>query len=145
LIDLKENLADLLFDKKPLGSSWLLGSFFFATKEAWLVARAFGGKVLLLKRGRDKPQNTGVIGLSLEKGFLTGFLILGFAIFIAGFLTGMLALSVLGVSSDLTTLGLMIFALGLVGGILLIALTFAFLKWSKKQRQTLSESELKTN
>lgn len=81
----------------------------------------------------------------MEKGFLSGFSILGFAIFIAGFLTGMLALSVLGVSSDLTTLGLMIFALGLVVGVLLVGLTYIFLRWRKKQRQTLSEPELKTN
>ncbi len=81
----------------------------------------------------------------MEKGFLSGFSILGLAIFIAGFLTGMLALAVLGVSSDLTTLGLMIFALGLVVGVLLVGLTYIFLRWRKKQRQTLSEPELKTN
>jgi membrane protein implicated in regulation of membrane protease activity len=80
-----------------------------------------------------------------ENGFLTGFLILGFAIFIAGFLTGMLALAVLGVSSDLTTLELMAFALGFVAGILTFGLTYTFMKWRKKQRQTLSEPELKTN
>jgi membrane protein implicated in regulation of membrane protease activity len=81
----------------------------------------------------------------LEKGFLTGFLILGFAIFIAGFLTGMLALAVLGVSSDLTTLELMIFALGFVAGIFIVGLTYMFMRWRKKQRQNLSEPELKTN
>ena len=81
----------------------------------------------------------------MEKEFLTGFLILGFAIFIAGFLTGMLALAVLGVSSDLTTLELVIFALGFVAGILTVGLTYAFMRWGKKQRQNLSEPELKTN
>jgi membrane protein implicated in regulation of membrane protease activity len=80
-----------------------------------------------------------------ENGFLGGFLILSFAIFIAGFLTGMLALAVLDVSSDLTTLGLMIFALGFVAGILLVGLTYTFVRLRRKQRQNLSEPELKTN
>ena len=83
--------------------------------------------------------------MSLEKGFLSGFLILGFAIFIAGFLTGMLAFTVVHVSSDLATLGLMIFALSFVAGILTVGLTYTFMRWRKKQRQNLSESELKTN
>jgi uncharacterized membrane protein YciS (DUF1049 family) len=83
--------------------------------------------------------------MSLEKGFLGGFLILGFAIFIAGFLTGMLAFAVAQASSDLATLGLMIFALGFVAGILTVGLTYTFMRWRKKQRQNLSESELKTN
>ena len=83
--------------------------------------------------------------MGLEKGFLSGFLILGFAIFIAGFLTGMLAFTVVHVSSDLATLGLMIFVLGFVVGMLTVALTFIFMKWRRKQRQHISESELKTN
>jgi uncharacterized membrane protein YciS (DUF1049 family) len=83
--------------------------------------------------------------MDLEKGFLGGFLILGFALFIAGFLTGMLAFAVAQASSDLATLGLMIFALGFVAGILTVGLTYTFMRWRKKQRQNLSESELKTN
>lgn len=83
--------------------------------------------------------------MDLEKGFLGGFLILGFALFIAGFLTGMLAFAVVQASSDLATLGLMIFVLGFVVGMLTVALTFIFMKWRRKQRQNLSEPELKTN
>jgi hypothetical protein len=80
-----------------------------------------------------------------ENGFLGGFLILGFAIFIAGFLTGMLAFAVVHVSSDLATLGLMVFVLGFVVGMLTVALAFIFMKWRRMQHEHVSESELKTN
>lgn len=46
-----------------------------------------------------------------------GFLVLSFAVFIAGFLTGMLAIALIPVQSDITTLGFMFFILGFVIGI----------------------------
>lgn len=53
---------------------------------------------------------------------MSGFLVLGFVIFVAGFLVGMLAIAVIPVESDLTLLGFLFFALGLVVGLLTVGL-----------------------
>jgi hypothetical protein len=81
--------------------------------------------------------------MDLEKGFLGGFLVLGFALFIAGFLTGVLAFAVVQVSSDLTTLGIMVFLLGFVVGILIVTLAIMFSRWRMKRHEHISEPEIK--
>ena len=80
--------------------------------------------------------------MDLGKGFLGAFLVLGFALFIAGFLTGMLAFAVVPVSSDLTTLGTMVFLLGLVYGILTVTLAIVFSRWRMKRHEHISEPEI---
>jgi membrane protein implicated in regulation of membrane protease activity len=80
--------------------------------------------------------------MDLEKGFLGAFLVLGFALFIAGFLTGMLAFAVLKVSSDLTTLGIMVFLLGFVVGIMTTTLGYVFLRRRTKRHEHISEPEV---
>jgi hypothetical protein len=72
--------------------------------------------------------------MGLEKGFLEGFFVLGFGLFIAGFLTGMLALAVLNVSPDFATLGLLIFSVGFIVGMLTIALTLVVVKLTRAQK-----------
>jgi hypothetical protein len=72
--------------------------------------------------------------MDLEKGFLGGFLVLGFALFIVGFLTGMLALAVLNVTPDFATLGFLIFAIGFIVGMLTIALTLVIIRLSRAQK-----------
>jgi len=72
--------------------------------------------------------------MDLEKGFLGGFFVLGFGLFIAGFLTGMLALAVLNVTPDFATLGLLIFAVGFIVGMLTVALTLVVVKRSRAQK-----------
>jgi hypothetical protein len=72
--------------------------------------------------------------MDLEKGFLGGFLVLGFVIFVVGFLTGMLALVVVSVGRDITSIGVMLFALGFILGMLTIALTMVMIKLSKLQK-----------
>jgi len=72
--------------------------------------------------------------MDLEKGFLGDFLVLGFVIFIAGFLTGMLAIAVVSVSRDVMSVGVMLFALGFILGMLTIALTMVMIKLSKLQK-----------
>lgn len=71
-------------------------------------------------------------------------LVLDFAVFIAGFLTGMLAIAVIRVSSDITTLSVMIFALGFAIG---VAVTLTLVFWRRKKKPVFSkdESTLKTN
>ena len=72
--------------------------------------------------------------MGLEKGFLGGFLVLGFALFITGFLTGMLALAVLNVTPDFATLGVLIFAVGFIAGMLTVSLTLVVVKLSRTQK-----------
>jgi hypothetical protein len=66
--------------------------------------------------------------MGLEKGFLGGFLVLGVTIFVAGFLAGMLFLGTIHVSSDTATVGLMSFVLGLITGMLTIALVLVVMR-----------------
>jgi sugar phosphate permease len=69
-----------------------------------------------------------------DRSFVTGFLVLGFAIFIAGFITGMLAIAVLPLSSDATAVGFTFFLLGFVTGMLAIALTLATIKLTRVEK-----------
>jgi len=72
--------------------------------------------------------------LNHEKDFMNGFLILGFALFITGFLTGMLAIAVLHAPSDLTTLGTIIFTLGFVTGVLIAAFALVLVRRRRRQK-----------
>ncbi|MBX5328983.1 MAG: hypothetical protein QHH18_06325 [Candidatus Bathyarchaeota archaeon] len=66
-----------------------------------------------------------------EDGFMGGFLVLSFVVFIAGFLVGMLAIMVMPVSVDMTMLGLLFLALGFVVGILAVGLVWLMFKRRK--------------
>lgn len=67
---------------------------------------------------------------------LNSSMILDFAIFIAGFLTGMLAFGVIHISSDITTLSVIIFALGFTIGIIAVGSAIIMLK---RRNQSSSE------
>lgn len=69
--------------------------------------------------------------MSRGDGFMGGFLVLGFVIFIAGFLVGMLAIAVIPLTVDATLFGLLFFVLGFVVGILAVGLTLMLLKRRK--------------
>jgi len=69
--------------------------------------------------------------MKVERGFLGGFLVLGFVIFVAGLLTGMLALAMVRVESDITLLAFMVFALGFILGLLTIALVLVIMRLNK--------------
>jgi len=69
--------------------------------------------------------------MQIEKGFVGGFFVLGFAIFIVGFLTGMLAIALIPVKPEFTTLGFMIFVLGLITGMVTIALMLVIVQLSR--------------
>lgn len=58
----------------------------------------------------------------LEEGFLAGFLVLAFVVFIFGFLVGMVAIALIPIRSDYTLLGFMLFSLGFICAIAVIAL-----------------------
>jgi hypothetical protein len=74
--------------------------------------------------------------MEVKKGFTSGFLILGFVIFIAGFLTGMLAIAIIPIGIDFTTLGLMFFILGFITGMVTIALVLVIQKLTELTRKS---------
>ena len=71
--------------------------------------------------------------MDFEKGFIGGFLVLGITIFVAGFLAGMLFLGIAHISSDATTFGLLSFVLGLITGMVTIALMLVVIKVREKE------------
>ncbi len=64
---------------------------------------------------------------------LSGILVLGFVLFLAGFLTGILAIAVIPLSIDVTTLGAMYFAIGAIIGIA-ISIMF-FMAWKMRSKR----------
>ncbi len=64
----------------------------------------------------------------LEEGFLAGFLVLAFVVFIFGFLVGMVAIAMIPIRSDYTLLGFMLFSLGFICAITVIALFLVLIR-----------------
>jgi hypothetical protein len=63
-----------------------------------------------------------------KEGFASSLLVLGFSIFIIGFLTGMIAIAFIPVKPDVATLTLMVFIFGFLTGMITIALILVILK-----------------
>jgi hypothetical protein len=63
---------------------------------------------------------------------LNSYMILDVAVFIAGFLTGMLAFAVLHVSSDTTAIDALLFTLGFTTGIIATGFALILLKRRKQ-------------
>ncbi|MEM3769592.1 MAG: hypothetical protein QXG76_00205 [Candidatus Bathyarchaeia archaeon] len=66
----------------------------------------------------------------LDKRFLAGFLVLGFAVFIAGFLAGILAIGLVPLKIEFMAL-FMVFSLGYIAGTLTVALVLIALQLLK--------------
>lgn len=73
--------------------------------------------------------------VKFKKGFVEGFLVLGFAIFILGFLIGMLAIALTNLKLDLSAL-FIVFSAGLVTGILMMALALVSVKAKSLEEPT---------
>jgi hypothetical protein len=73
--------------------------------------------------------------MDLKKGFIGGFLVLGFVIFIVGFMTGMLTISLISAETDFTTT-FMLFVLGFITGMLTIALVLVIMKLTELTRES---------
>jgi hypothetical protein len=71
--------------------------------------------------------------MPLEQAFTGGFLVLGFVLFVTGFLTGMLAFAIIPVSADVATMGFLFFVLGFLTAIISIALVMAIIRFRKSQ------------
>lgn len=63
-----------------------------------------------------------------REGFIGSILVLGFVVFIAGFLAGLLAILMIPVSPDVTSFGVMYFILGFTVGIIVFALAWLIIK-----------------
>jgi hypothetical protein len=74
-----------------------------------------------------KKNQAMVMCVKVERDFLEGFLVLGFAIFIVGFLTGMFSLALVGLKMD-SVLLFVVFSLGLIVGMLAVVLAFMVIK-----------------
>jgi len=72
--------------------------------------------------------NSKVIKMSVKEGFRGGFLVLGFVIFIVGFLAGILAVALIPVKPDFTTLGFMVFIFGFITGMVTVSLVLVIVK-----------------
>ncbi len=66
--------------------------------------------------------------MEVKKGFFGGFLVLEFVIFIAGLLTGMLAILLVASKLDSAVL-FMVFSLGFIIGMILVALIVVMVKF----------------
>jgi hypothetical protein len=66
--------------------------------------------------------------MNLKEGFIGGFLVLGFVIFIVGFLAGMVAVSFMPINADFTTLAIIVFVFGFITGMVTVALILVIVK-----------------
>jgi membrane protein implicated in regulation of membrane protease activity len=74
------------------------------------------------------------VNVQAGQNSLSGVLVLGFALFIAGFLTGILAIAVIPLSIDATALGAMYFAIGAIMGIVISVMFFMAWKMRSKRK-----------
>jgi hypothetical protein len=82
----------------------------------------------LLNRGHGK------MNLKKER-FIGGFLVLGFVIFIVGFLAGMVAIAFIPINADSTTLAFMVFIFGFITGMVTVALLLVIVKFRELTRK----------
>ncbi len=69
--------------------------------------------------------------MSANRSFIGGFLILGVAIFVVGYLLGLFSIAIIPVPSDNASLAFLALALGLIVGALIVALVFAIMLFSR--------------
>jgi len=70
-----------------------------------------------------------------KEGFIGGFLVLGFVIFIVGFLAGMVAIAFIPVNADSTTLAFMVFTFGFITGMVTVTLLLVIVKFRESTRK----------
>jgi hypothetical protein len=69
------------------------------------------------------------------KGFIGGFIVLGFAIFLIGLLTGMLAIEILQVESDFSMLWVMVFSVGFLSGAVVSVIVLIIIRLIRSRRK----------
>jgi hypothetical protein len=83
--------------------------------------------------------NKGLSLMDIKRGFVGGFLILGFSIFIVGFIAGILSIMLLQSKWDLTAQGFMVFIFGFLTGALMICLTWTIIKLNELEKESSTE------
>jgi hypothetical protein len=63
-----------------------------------------------------------------KESFIGGFIVLGFVIFLVGFLAGMVAISFIPVNAESTTLSFIVFIFGFITGMVTVALLLVTVK-----------------
>jgi hypothetical protein len=71
-----------------------------------------------------------------KEGFLGGFLVLGFAIFIVGFLTGAVVVEFIPINGDFTTLSFIVFILGFITGMITVTLSLIIVKFRELTKKS---------
>jgi len=71
-----------------------------------------------------------------KEGFIGGFLLLGFVIFMVGFLAGMVAISFIPVNAESTTLAFIVFIFGFITGMVTVALLLVIVKLRELTRHS---------
>ena len=69
--------------------------------------------------------------MQVDRGFIAGFLVLGFAVFVVGFLVGLYSIAVIPATADAASLGVLAFAVGLVAGALIVAMIVAIMRFNE--------------
>jgi hypothetical protein len=77
--------------------------------------------------------------MQVDKGFIAGFLVLGFAIFIFGFLTGLYSIAVIPATADAASLGILAFAVGVLLGALLVAMILTIIRFNEMAKAAKSQ------
>jgi hypothetical protein len=74
--------------------------------------------------------------MQVDKGFVAGFLVLGFAIFVVGFLIGLYAVVVIPATAEAASLGILAFAVGVILGALLVAMIMVIMRFNEMIRSS---------
>ncbi|PIU58917.1 hypothetical protein COS86_06970 [Candidatus Bathyarchaeota archaeon CG07_land_8_20_14_0_80_47_9] len=74
--------------------------------------------------------------MNLKEGFIGGFLVLAFVIFIVGLLAGMVMVSFIPVKADITMLAFIVFVFGFIAGMVTVALLLTVVKLREFTRKT---------
>jgi hypothetical protein len=76
--------------------------------------------------------------MQVGKGFIAGFLVLGFAIFVFGFLVGLYSIAVIPATADAASLGVLAFGIGLIAGVLVVALILVIMRFNEMAKSSKS-------
>jgi hypothetical protein len=71
-----------------------------------------------------------------KEGFIGGFLVLGFVIFIVGFLAGMVTIAFIPVNAESTAGAFMVFIFGFITGMVTVALLLVIIKLRESAKGT---------
>jgi hypothetical protein len=94
------------------------------------------GNSLIAKTVLMRLSNRRSLKMNLkEEGFLGGFLVLGFAIFIVGFLAGVVT-AFISVSAESVTLEFMVFVFGFMTGMVTVAILLVIVKSRRLARHS---------